>query len=392
MALQYLTAKVSIIPRIFQPTYDALFSTLPLSQRWRLLLLQPINILGAILTSPTWLFNNRYSVIYIPTRAGKRRCLVYLPPSSSKNGAEGPRPLHVDAHGGGFIGGFPEQNTRWCSYLSDATDAVVVSITYRIAPRHTFPTAHDDVDDIVSWLLPRAKFHYNADPNLLTVGGSSAGGNLALSAAIGLHRLKGEVDGQREEKRVDVKAFVGMCVPVDFRITPEQKPKPPSFPKKDPLSFLMSMYDAYAGPARAHNLENARLNPIVADKEELPRDMVFVVAGLDILLHEQLVFVERLRKEYGDDGAADVDQYGHRDEGRRIEARVWERGFHGWIECKSHISSQGGNTVSNIRLILLQCRQVFLKKRELKRLTRVWGSSRGCIGDTALILASIEYE
>ena len=32
--------------------------------------------------------------------------------------------------------------------------------------------------------------------------------------------------------------------------------------------------------------------------------------------------VERVKEEVGDD------------EGRRVEAKVWEDGFHGWLECK----------------------------------------------------------
>ena len=80
MALQYLNAKFSVFPRLFQPIYDAIFSTLPFSHRWRLLLLQPLNILIPLLTAPHWLFNNRYSVMYIPTRSGPKRALVFRPP------------------------------------------------------------------------------------------------------------------------------------------------------------------------------------------------------------------------------------------------------------------------------------------------------------------------
>jgi acetyl esterase/lipase len=187
MLLDLFLAKLSFLPRIFSPIYDALFSTLPCWQHWRLLLLQPINIVVAILLSPSCLFSNRYRVLYIPTRSGPKRCLVYQPHGPGENHRRGKyanlRPLHVDIHGGGFIGGIAEQNTRWCSYLSDSTGAIVVSLTYGIAPRYTFPAAHDDVDDLVAWILDHAEEEFGADSRLLTLGGASVGGNLALSAA-----------------------------------------------------------------------------------------------------------------------------------------------------------------------------------------------------------------
>ncbi|KAF2796571.1 alpha/beta-hydrolase [Melanomma pulvis-pyrius CBS 109.77] len=342
MALPFLLAKLSLLPRVFQPTYDALFSTLPFWQRWRLLLLQPINILVSILLSPSWLFNNRYSVLYIPTRSGRKRCLIYQPPGSSsrlldERQGEGNKlkPLHINIHGGGFIGGIAEQDSRWCSYLSNRTDAVVVSLTYRIAPRHTFPAAHEDVDDLVEWVLDHAMDVFGADKNLMTLGGASAGGNLALSAAIGLYRKNKYTEtrgvnvggsGMKTE-RVEAKAFLGFCVPLDFRIKPEEKPKPPHFPTRDPTAFLLPLFDAYAGLSRAENLANPRLNLIVADKATLPGEVLFVVAGIDILLHEQLTFVQRVEAELEREGNT----------GQRIEALVVEKGFHGWLELPSYI-------------------------------------------------------
>lgn len=242
------------------------------------------------------------------------------------------KPLHINIHGGGFIGGIVEKDSRWCSYLSNQTDAVVVSLTYRIAPRHTFPAAHDDVDDLVEWVLDHAGDVFGADKNLMTLGGASAGGNLALSAAIGLYRKNegketgggcGNGSGSKKES-VQAKAFLGFCVPLDFRIKPEEKPKPPNFPSSDPTAFLLPLFDAYAGPSRAENLANPRLNPIVADKATLPGEVLFVVAGIDILLHEQLTFVQRVEGELEKEGNT----------GQRIEALVVEKGFHGWLECE----------------------------------------------------------
>lgn len=320
MALQYIKAKSSILPRLFSPTYDAIFSTIPLWQRWRTLLLQPINLLVALITAPTWLFNNRYSVIYVPTRSGSKRCLVYQPPRTKKHAElkqdENSRPLHIDIHGGGYIGGMPEQNARWCAYLSDRTGAVVISLTYRITPRHIYPAAHDDIDDIVAYLIVHASSRFGANPELMTIGGASVGAALALSTTQYLLR-------ERQVLPVP-KAWVGFCPPIDLRTKPEDKPKPPGYPTSDPLSFLMPMYDVYAGTNRAKHLNDARLHPTLMGKEDLPRKMLFVVAGIDILASEQMGMVERVRKEVEDSGEAE----------RVVEMMFVEKGFHGFLERK----------------------------------------------------------
>ena len=49
-------------------------------------------------------------------------------------------------------------------------------------PKHTFPAAVDDIDDVVGYLFKNAEVKFGANPELFTVGGSSAGGNLALAA------------------------------------------------------------------------------------------------------------------------------------------------------------------------------------------------------------------
>lgn len=224
------------------------------------------------------------------------------------------KPLHIDIHGGGFIGGFPEQGARWCAYLSDQSGAVVISCTYRIAPNHVYPAAHDDIDDIIAWLLDHAQ-EFGANANLCTIGGSSVGGSLALSAT---HTM------QKNGKAILPLAWLGFYTPVDFRREPKDKPKPPGFPTYDPFSFLLPMYDIYAGTQRMQSMRDARLHPILADVVSLPANMLFVVAGIDILRHEQMTLIEKVKRC--------VDP--RRDASGGIEVMLVDNGFHGFLECK----------------------------------------------------------
>lgn len=307
MALQHICAKLSLVPRLFQPTFDAVFSTLPLNDRWRLFLFQPLTLLAALLTAPSFLFKTSYRVIYIPTRSGPKRCLVFQPPKRSSV----LRPLHIDFHGGGFIGGFPEQGARWCELFAKETGSVVVSGSYRLAPRHVYPAANEDVEDIITHLVAHAG-DFGVDAGLLTVGGSSAGGTLTLGSST---RLPPGL----------VKAWVGFCAPVDLEKRPRDKLRPTGFPRFDPVAFLEPLFDAYAGAAREENREDQRCHPTLAERGQLPPCLLFVCAGIDILLHEQKVMVERLRRERktGEEDA--------------VEMMLVKREFHGFVECKSSL-------------------------------------------------------
>ena len=61
--------------------------------------------------------------------------------------------------------------------LAKQTEAVVVSVDYRMAPEHLFPAAVDDSYDALCWVDAHTK-SLGGDGRLL-VGGESAGGNLA---------------------------------------------------------------------------------------------------------------------------------------------------------------------------------------------------------------------
>lgn len=111
---------------------------------------------------------------------------------------------------------------------------------------------------------------------------------------------------------------------IDLKIPPEQKPKSGNFPKKDPMAFLIPLYDSYAAPSRAENQENPRMSPIVSAIETLPERMLLIIPGIDIIVHEQLAFVERVKKE--------IQERGLDKKGRMCEAKVVDDAFHGWLE------------------------------------------------------------
>ncbi|THW18350.1 lipase/esterase [Aureobasidium pullulans] len=92
-------------------------------------------------------------------------------------------PLLVLIFGGGFVVGDNQQLTPYGRGFARAFDAVVVTVAYRLAPEHKFPTAPNDVEDTLLWLAKNAE-SFGADPSKgFVLGGISAGGNLTAVIA-----------------------------------------------------------------------------------------------------------------------------------------------------------------------------------------------------------------
>jgi acetyl esterase/lipase len=79
-------------------------------------------------------------------------------------------------HGSGYALCSPRTHRRLTAWLSRETGLPVFSIDYRLAPRHRFPTAADDVRNGWHWLIERC----GIAPGQVAVAGDSAGGHLAV--------------------------------------------------------------------------------------------------------------------------------------------------------------------------------------------------------------------
>ncbi len=95
----------------------------------------------------------------------------------------GPFPVIVYYHGGGWVIADLDTYEPSAAALSAKTGAVVVSVAYRQAPEHTYPTAHDDSFAAYRWVVENTA-ELNGDPSRIAVAGESAGGNLAVAMAM----------------------------------------------------------------------------------------------------------------------------------------------------------------------------------------------------------------
>ena len=89
-----------------------------------------------------------------------------------------PSPVIINFHGGGWALGALDQSDWLCSQVCLGVGAVVVSVDYRLAPTHQFPTAVLDSIAAVNWVAGHAD-ELRIDVDRIALMGDSAGGNLA---------------------------------------------------------------------------------------------------------------------------------------------------------------------------------------------------------------------
>lgn len=103
---------------------------------------------------------------------------IYTPLS-----AERPMPVVVYYHGGGWVIADLDTYEPSARALAERTGAIVVSVAYRQAPEHRFPTAHEDSFAAYTWVTENAS-KIGGDPKRIATAGESAGGNLAVAVPI----------------------------------------------------------------------------------------------------------------------------------------------------------------------------------------------------------------
>ncbi|QGA53655.1 alpha/beta hydrolase fold domain-containing protein [Sulfolobus sp. E5-1-F] len=129
------------------------------------------------------MFNNEKVELYnirdmiVPVRNGDIKIRVYFP-SQREN-----LPAVVYYHGGGFVYGNLDTHDSICRLISKLSNTIVVSVDYRLAPEHKFPTQVYDAYDVVKWIAHNGG-KLSIDTSRIAVAGDSAGGNLSAVVSI----------------------------------------------------------------------------------------------------------------------------------------------------------------------------------------------------------------
>ena len=167
-------------------------------------------------------------------------------------------PVFLFFHGGGWVTESIDNYERICARLASATDHIVVSVEYRLAPEHPYPAAVEDAMRAWDYLMYQG---YGAEN--VTVAGDSAGGNLALVLC---RRLKAA--GRRMPR-----ALLLMSPWTDMTMSgASYRERVESDPMLTP-EYIEAVRRAYAGD---RDLQDPDLSPLLGDLGSFPPTLIQV--------------------------------------------------------------------------------------------------------------------
>jgi len=189
-------------------------------------------------------------------------------------------------HGGGYCAGSPASHRQMIAKLCEQAHARALVPDYRLAPENPFPAAFDDAIACYRWLLASG-----IDPAGIAFAGDSAGGGLALSAAMAV----------RNEGLPQPAAIVLLSPWVD--LTQSGK----SMLTKSSIDPFLDIVDLATG---AYNYLNGHLptdphaSPLYGDFQDLP-SILMHVGSTEVLL-DDAVRVSKRAEAAGVDVSVEV--------------------------------------------------------------------------------------
>lgn len=104
---------------------------------------------------------------------------------------DGPAPLMVFFHGGGFISCDLDTHDELCRVLARSSGARVLSVAYTLAPEAAFPMQVEEAVEACRWAIDSAG-SLGADPLSIGVAGDSSGAYLAAAASLRINAEKAD--------------------------------------------------------------------------------------------------------------------------------------------------------------------------------------------------------
>ncbi|AQL41376.1 alpha/beta hydrolase [Halorientalis sp. IM1011] len=199
---------------------------------------------------------------------------------------DGPHPVLVYFHGGGFVIGSLETHDALCRSLTNAADCAVLSVDYRLAPENPFPAAVEDAYAAVEWVADHGE-PVDLDPGRIAVGGDSAGANLAAATTLAVQDRGGpELAHQALIYPVVSSPVVGE----EFDSYEENAEG--YFLERDTMEWFHEKY-----VRDEIHLRNEYFAPLLAaDLSGVPSATI-VTAGFDPLRDEGIAYADRLESE-----------------------------------------------------------------------------------------------
>jgi acetyl esterase len=184
-------------------------------------------------------------------------------------------------HGGGWVIGSVETHNELCENLCLNLGAKVFSVDYRLSPEHKYPTPLNDCLAAFNWIQTNYE-ELNLKKDSISVGGDSAGGNLAASVC--LH--------QKNENKLLPKAqlLIYPVTDLQFQTKSIQEDCAEGFM----LTKVAMEWFAEHYLESQESVEDPLVSPLLAESLEGLPPAVLVTAGFDPLRDEGNLYAERL--------------------------------------------------------------------------------------------------
>ena len=226
--------------------------------------------------------------------------VFYVPSDYQAKTRDGKKyPVVVNFYGGGFTLGRPTDDARWAAKVVEQVDAVLVSVQYRLAPEHPFPTG---VEDGVCALLDLAANaeSLGIDPKRICLSGFSAGGNLAFTVPLRLHAYLQDLQAQGHSPPPNIPGIIAIIAwypSLDNRLSRAERRASALYPAKTLPPILTSLFDASyflnkVDAASPYASPNAASDEIL--QAALPDDIAMYLCEWDMLVKEGREFEEKL--------------------------------------------------------------------------------------------------
>ena len=193
---------------------------------------------------------------------------------------DGPFPLFMYYHGGGWVLGDLETADAGCRLLAEKTGRVVVSVDYRLAPEFRFPVPLEDSYAALSWANDHSA-ELNAIGDDIVVGGDSAGGNLATAVAI--------VSLENNGPTITAQALIYPVTNFDFTTSSYEKFAEGYGLDKDLMIWFGEYY-----VNNAEEFKNPHVAPLLYNNVSALPPAVIVAAENDVLVEEGKQFRDKL--------------------------------------------------------------------------------------------------
>lgn len=201
----------------------------------------------------------------------------------SQHKSDTPQPIILFIHGGGWTIGNIDCYDPVCRLLAQETGLSLLSVGYRLAPEHKYPTSLNDCIEALE-ILGREPEKFNADPRRIIVVGDSAGGNMATVLA---HQYN-----FREKTTIIAEAL--LYPSVDFS---KRYPSHQLFTAGLPLTTDTALWFGQNYVTEEDDLTDPKLSPILAPKSSYKIQSFVATMGFDPLRDEGIAYASKLMKD-----------------------------------------------------------------------------------------------